>query len=275
MIYSCHRRWCWWWAILLPLLHLTSVSSETNYEQVLHWNDQYQQNSKTLNTLQKLHSSSAVLHFIELTHNFTAEDLANCERVSLSSLNFTINPQSYRRFTHQAEIATRTAHFLTNLFSPGNGSHEQQQHHSITNKDLYWSLLLANLQSNPHIFAAGIALTDSFVSSIATNFKHFTPYIYRNVRANDTIRTNLASHKLQSVQGSDGASETVHSEWYWKLALPNYNAITARWLEASGNNGDSSGVWSSPYLDCGITKTWLITYVVPFYKITVGRSTLV
>ena len=265
----------------LGLLHLIftpanvlCINTGTSYDQVFQWSPHYQQqHTKTLKTLQRLHNSSAILHFIELTHNFTAKDLAKCHRVSLVSLNFSVNAQSYHQFDRQADIATRTSNLLTNLFSSDLYSNVSLQH-LISNKSFYWSLLLANLQSDPKIFAAGISFSNVFLKGYSLNLKHFTPYIYRNASANDTVRTILSSHNYLA---GENPSEVFHSDWYWKFAFANYSSVAAQWLGSAANH--DYGVWSSPYLDCGITKTWLITYVVPFFKVnppnTDSQSTLV
>lgn len=249
----------------------------SNYEQILQWSTEYQAHTKTLKTLQKFHNSSAILHFIELTHNFTAEDLTNCKRVSLAALNFTVNAEAYRQFAKEADIAVRAAHFLTHLFS-SNLHNNASLHHLISNKEFYWSLLFANLQTNFLIFGAGISFSNIFLNNFIPNLKHFSPYLYRNVRANnDSIKINLSTYKHFA---SDSASETFKSEWFWKLALPDYESTMSRWQETSMDSLSSvEGVWTSPYLDCGITKTWLTSYIVPFFKIntvnSVSQTTLV
>ena len=112
-------------SFLVALFHfvghcLTPTDSlvTSSYDQILQWNSQYLLHSKTLNTLHKLHNSSAILFLIELTrNNFTDEDLSNCKRFSLASLNFTVESETCDQFNPEADIAIRTAHFLTNLFS--------------------------------------------------------------------------------------------------------------------------------------------------------------
>lgn len=100
----------------------------------------------------------------------------------------------------------------------------------------------------------------------------------------------------------ENIGEYFQSEWYWKFAYDNYGSkIINDWqnmdllsskdhrnspeetLSADRISNDNTintsrrrqqhqqpqqqrkGVWSSPFLDCGITKTWLISYIVPFY----------
>lgn len=264
---------CW---TRLESLSRAEVAS-SSYEQVLQWNPQYQGHSKTLSTLHKLHNSSAILHFIELSHNFTADDLSNCKRVSLASLNFTVPDQVYAQFSHQADIALRTSHFLSNLFSSNLHSNISLQH-LIANKEFYWSLLLANLQSNLLIFGAGISFSNIFLDNFLLNLKHFSPYLYRNARANESIKINLATSKHFSKDS--GGEETFKSEWFWKLALSEYSATVLQWQNMDADSlRHIKGVWSSPYLDCGLTKTWLTSYIVPFFKIntvnSVSETTLV
>nr|XP_046916321.1 probable G-protein coupled receptor 158 [Dermatophagoides farinae] len=299
-------------------------------------NNRFNQDIKTLNQLQKLHNISAILKFIDLTNNFTAEDLMYCRRVSLNQLNFTIQtnnnqnrkPSSttttttttttnvYNRFDQQADIAIRTSHFLSNLFSFKNLRENISLHYLITNKDFYWSLLLANLQSDDKIFGAGLSFSNQFLDEILPNFKHFTPFIYRDQhskRLNNTIRMNLFNHNHQHLHqheqqqqqqyssSSSSEREYFQSEWYWKFAYTNYRQeIVDQWRSLPSSSSSSSlssmthhyliqqqqqqqqqsnnknninilyngmGVWSSPYIDCGITKTWLISYIVPFYGI--------
>lgn len=250
-----------------------------SYEQILQWNPQYQSQSKTLNTLQKLHNSSAILHFIELSHNFTADDLDKCKRVSLASLNFTVPEKVYQQFSHQADIALRTSHFLSNLFSSDLHSNISL-HHLISSKDFYWALLLANLQSNLLIFGAGISFSNIFLSNFLLNLKHFSPYLYRNVRANESIKLNLAANFKRFSNVGATEPETFKSEWFWNLAVPEYSAIVSQWKNMNADSLDNiKGVWSSPYLDCGLTKTWLSSYIVPFFRInnvnSVNDTTLV
>ncbi|KAI2804765.1 hypothetical protein BLOT_003753 [Blomia tropicalis] len=270
-------------AFILQWIGSSSITSSSpygnnnvlpNYEQILDWNVSYQEQSKTLNTLQKLHNSSAILHFIELSHNFTAGDLTNCKRISLSSLNFTIGTQAYEQFNQQADIAIRTSHFLTNLFSSNIHNNHSLQH-LITNKDFYWSLLLANLQSNSLIHGAGISFSNNFLVNYLPNLKHFSPYLFRNVRANDTIKINLTTFKhLES------STETFRSEWFWKLGVHDIASTIIQWNNVNvASLNQIRGIWTSPYLDCGITKTWLTSYIVPFFKIntvnSISQTTLV
>uniref|UniRef100_A0A6P6Y6X6 Uncharacterized protein LOC113794354 n=1 Tax=Dermatophagoides pteronyssinus TaxID=6956 RepID=A0A6P6Y6X6_DERPT len=306
----------------------TTSTSDNEFD-----NDRFNQDIQILNTLQQLHNISAILKFIDLTNNFTNNDLINCRRVSLNQLNFTIlnnfdsnQKQSsssasessssnnvYNRFDQQADIAIRTSHFLSNLFSFKNLRENVSLHYLITNKDFYWSLLLANLQSDTKIFGAGLSFSNKFLDEILPNFKHFTPFIYRDEHSkhsNNTIRMNLFNHKHQQQQQQQYSSssttndqEYFQSEWYWKFAYSNYRQeILDEWQSSSSllstsssssllptqqqqhhlnqqqqqqsNNNNNlniaynrMGIWSSPYLDCGITKTWLISYIVPFYGI--------
>lgn len=259
------------------MVHYSSTLSGSligsNYDDILQWSSQLQSQSKTLSTLQKLHNSSAILHFIELTHNFTAQDLANCKRVSLASLNFTVASEAFRQFEKEADIALRAAHFLTNLFSSAVHSNASL-HHLITNKDFYWSLLFANLQTNFLIFGAGISFSNLFLSNFLPNLKHFSPYLHRSVRANESIKINLSSPVYKHfANDASSSSELFKSEWWWKLALPDYEATLARWQETNADTlTDMRGVWTSPYLDCGITKTWLTSYLVPFFKLNTVNS---
>lgn len=169
------------------------------FDHLFQWDPIYYENYiQTLNTIQRIHNTSATLHLIDIVNNFTNDELNKCKRIALNLLNFTFKPNAYEQFETEADIAIRTSHFLTNLFSFKNIRENVSLHYLITNKDFYWSLLLANLQSNGRIFGAGLTFSNEFLNDLLPNFKHFTPYIYRNVQSNnenDTIRTNLFNHR--------------------------------------------------------------------------------
>lgn len=242
--------------------------ASVGYEDILQWNALYQPQRETLNALQRYQNSSAILHFIELARNFTEEDLDNCKRVSLSSLNYTVSHKAYVQFAHQADIALRTSHFLSNLFSSNFRNNDSLQH-LITNKDFYWSLLLANLQSNSLIIGAGITFSNAFAGSLLPNLRNYSPYMYRNVHGNnETVKINLNGMTPRGDKMAD--EDTFNGDWLleqlfpdqefsqWKSSINNYNN-----LHGPGNKG----VWSSPYLDCGLTKNWITTHIVPFFRV--------
>ncbi|KAF7488855.1 Putative G-protein coupled receptor [Sarcoptes scabiei] len=388
---------------------VTHQSRITDYEELFDWDPSLKERyAKLLNTLQRLHNTSALLQFIELSNNFTANDLKRCQRISLNQLNFTIDPLAFDRFRSEADIALRTANFLTNLFSFKNIQENVSLNYLIQNKDFYWSLLLTNLQSDSNIFGAGISFSNNLLDRLLPNLKNFSPYIYRSreskqststsniktlLRMNETIRLNLIDQPNRNFQpksilnrreesfireyndedgdggeivGNDDdireqnnqnlynendsnvhrrinfnqddsnsatgtgeeeiGEEYFQSEWYWRFAYDNYReSIVKKWEQTmlnsfeqsksktnsnhqenidsrdtqdnddnnnqidddgsdfDGNNDGqhldrsrrSKGFWSSPFLDCGITKTWLITYIVPFYGIASNSPILI
>jgi len=248
----------------------------SSYEQALQWSPKYLAQSRTLNTLTgSSQNSSAILHFIELTHNFTAEDWDKCKRISLAALNFSVGDEAYEQFGNQADIAKRTSHLLTNLFT----SHNFSLHHLATSKDFYWSLLLSNIQSHRLIFGTGISFSNVFLNNFLPNFKHFSPYMHRSESANnETIKINLAISPfkhMQALEGEDSPIEIFKSEWYWKLAFPDYESMISQWENTNvASLSQIKGVWSSPVMDCSLTKVWLTSYVVPFFKISVNSANL-
>lgn len=277
----------------------------------------YQQEARTLSTLSRVHNSSAILHFIELSHNFTATELDQCRRVSLLALNYSVGHQPYQQFAHQAEIATRTAHILTNIFS----SHFESNvslHHVIEKKELYWSLLVANLQSHRQLYGNGLAFSTNILNTYLPGLKYFAPYLYRwpttttttstttsdntdeqahnaddangggsgSTLTNDTVRVNLVTLRQQLPVGTLSAASSSSSssspptwfngEWAWRDWFANYDNLVAEWeaLKVYNYVSGAKGVWSSPYLDCGLTKKWLVTFLVPFFKVDTNRLTL-
>lgn len=237
-------------------------SSASDSEKV--WNHIKDPNQKhILNVLHEYHNASAILHFIELTHNIT--NSKNCIRQSLSSLNFSVKYSNYKKFSLQSETALKTSNLLTNLFTIN-----ESLPPPVLHREFFNSLVRANLQSDPFIFGSGIAFNAKAFAGSGTNDWHFAPFAFRNVTNNQIISIDLSSQWTGVSQGYNMQTDnnSLSGDWFWAFATNNYKEILSLWHKNISHNflqTSESGVWTSPYYDCGATNTWLITYVVPFF----------
>jgi hypothetical protein len=262
---------------------INETLSLSSYDRIFEWEVIPDTETRTtLNVLQKYHNASAILHFIELTHNFSNNNNnKGCLRESLSSLNFSVKVSSYKSFSLQAETALKTSNLLTNLFTMHRNESLQSP---ILNQEFFWSLVRANVQSDPFIFGSGIAFSaNAFLNSNNKNDNNnnlwrFAPYAFRNSTNNSTINSiifyDLANTSPQEkiydktlMRSSHSDNYSLSGDWFWAFATTNYSALLSHWHKKEANFLISidEGIWTSPYFDCGATNTWLITYIVPFF----------
>lgn len=270
---------------LICVIHsfqLTSSSSKPYDKTIHHWDDVVNDKEarSTLKSLQEYQNastlllSSSILHFIELTHNFSNEKNSNkCVKTSLSALNYTVKVSSYKSFMLQAEVALKTANLLTNLLTI-NASRGESLQIPRLHENFYWSLVRVNVQSDPLIFASGIAFKPGAFAKTDHDINWpFAPFAFRdfaqNIQLIDLAHQNTtdANQPTRSNSQNNFNNNTVIGEWFWDHATSNYSALLSHWHKVTDNKlmGIDDGVWTSPYLDCGTANTWLITYTVPFY----------
>lgn len=264
---------------------INETLSSSPYDRIFEWEVIPDIETRTtLNVLQKYHNASAILHFIELTHNFSNNNNnKGCLRESLSTLNFTVKVSSYKSFSLQAETALKTSNLLTNLFT----IHRNESLPTpVLHKEFFWSLVRANVQSDPLIFGSGIAFSaNAFLNSNNNknnnnnnNVWRFAPYAFRDLTNNSTINSirfnDLAntsppekSYDKTLMKSSQSDNYSLSGDWFWAFATTNYSELLSQWHKKEANFLISidEGVWTSPYFDCGATNTWLITYIVPFF----------
>ena len=229
---------------------------------------------QTLNILQKYHNASAILHFIELTHNIT--NSKNCIRQSLSSLNFSAKISKYKKFLPQSETAVKTSNLLTNLFTTN-----ESLPPPVKNREFFESLVRANLQSDPLIFGSGIAFSDNALTdkSPTASAWNFAPFAFRN---SSIVCVDLSkewsgvanTYNMQHLRPDNGS---LSGDWFWAFAIKDYHKKVNEWHSNTSNINritSETGVWTTPYYDCGVTNKWLITYLVPFFGSALTQNTL-
>lgn len=228
---------------------------------------------QTLNVLQRYHNASAILHFIELTHNIT--NSKNCIRQSLSSLNFSAKTSHYKKFWPQSETAVKTSNLLTNLFTAN-----ESLASPVTQPEFFESLTRANLQSDPLIFGSGIAFRDKALAekSPASSEWNFAPFAFRNgsIVCIDLSKEWSGVAHAYSMQHFRPDNCSLSGDWFWAFAIADYRNKVNQWHKNSSNNfliTSDLGVWTTPYFDCGVTNKWLITYLVPFFGWATATST--
>ncbi|XP_054168209.1 probable G-protein coupled receptor 158 [Oppia nitens] len=262
--------------LLITIINLThrSLSSST-YERGVEWGViGSQKDWIVLDLLQKYHNASAILHFIELTHNISNINANTCVRQSLLSLNFSVKSSSYQKFSHQSESALKTANLLTNLFTVN-----ESLPPLVLHKEFFESIVRANVQTDPYMFGSGIAFSaNSFANN---NDWHFAPYAYRNVTNKQIVLSDLtrswssvANHYNMQTFRTDNYS--LSGDWFWAFATNHYGQHLHEWHN-NPNNGllmkSESGIWTTLYYDCRVTNTWLITHIVPFFGSSLTDTT--
>ncbi|XP_022235414.1 uncharacterized protein LOC111083293 [Limulus polyphemus] len=228
----------------------------------------YFDDDDVLELLQQEDYVSAVLNYIELTHN--RSDSQHCARTSLKAhFRYDLSNQSFDRFERQAAAAIKTANILTNLFLKDSGDKEM-----LYNEEFCYSLVKVNVESDPFIYASGIGFQRGvFRPRGKIPPLLFAPYAFRQDGYIET--KDLATAYNVSYDEED----SVGSEWFWQPFLRNFTDLIQRKsntnlsvasvpLLSGGSDiivGLSDGRWTSPYLECGGGNKWLISYSAPFF----------
>ncbi|XP_076308402.1 uncharacterized protein LOC143223800 [Tachypleus tridentatus] len=209
---------------------------------------------------------SAILNYIELTHN--RSDSLHCARTSLKAhFKYDLPDQSLDRFERQAAAAIKTANILTNLFLKDSGDTEM-----IYNEEFYYSLVRVNVESDPFIYASGIGFQRGvFRPRGKIPPLLFTPYAFRQ---DGYIETK----DLATAYNVSYDEDSVGSEWFWQPIERNFTdqrknntnfSVASTPLVSGGSDiivGLSDGRWTSPYLECNDAgNKWLISFSAPFF----------
>uniref|UniRef100_A0AAN0LVY7 G-protein coupled receptor 3 n=1 Tax=Polyphagotarsonemus latus TaxID=1204166 RepID=A0AAN0LVY7_9ACAR len=200
-----------------------------------------------LKSLESDHLTSAILHFIEITYEYSKITSNNsqqfnefkktknkffnsgsCVQVKLDPLRNLINENSFKKYNKQAETAIRTANLLTTLLSQSliNSNDIDKKFLVFNNnsnkleldKQFFWSLLQVNLQSDLNLFANGIVFKPD-----ENQLKKFSN---QNDDENKELKNELFSpyvfRKKEKVNSKNSSSFNLFN--YINLsALPSFN----------------------------------------------------
>lgn len=203
---------------------------------------------------------TAVLHYIELTHN--RSDSQYCTTASLSHFRYELSNETYDLFDSEVFTAVKTANLLTTLFLKTKDVTEL-----LHNEDFYYTIVKLNVQSEQQVFSSAIAFQRG---RFRPENSLFCPFAYRIgaiIETKDLAKTYNHSYDDPNWIGS---------EWFRQQAMKNYTDIlvskTSDYLYDDWKMdiivGPEDGMWSAPYYDCGGGNTWVVTYSVPFFSRT-------
>ncbi|XP_013786492.1 uncharacterized protein LOC106470479 [Limulus polyphemus] len=211
---------------------------------------------------------SAVLDFIELTHNRSHSQ--HCTRTSLKAhFRYDLSNRSFEPFERQAFAALKTANILTNLFLK-----DSQDNDILYNEEFYYSLVKVNVESDPLIYASGVGFQRGFFHHRGKSSRLlFAPYAFKQDGYVETQDLATAYNVSYDEDGSVG------NEWFWQHSLKNYTEFIQRKTNTdhgvpfssfpSGGSdlvvSFSDGRWTSPYFECGGENTWIISFSAPFF----------
>ena len=223
--------------------------------------------SKKLHDLAREDPVSAILQHIE-----EVQTRRNCSENTPLFKDYEKLNESYERFSPQMTSAVRLANVLNNLFRVWDTAPM-----TLYNDDFYYSLVRAMVEKDENVFGCAIAFDKAQYSS-----RDFCPYVYK-----DKLTGKLRVKELaNSTRGRYASEAAAGYEWFWKLRGKNFSNILwdhrkscvdqkSRTAEERANvslvlSSRTEGMWTRPYYDCTGSRSWMVTYSVPFFGCTAG-----
>ena len=256
------------------------VNTSESAPKTIDTSDAQSQELVHLHELSKLDHIASVLENIE---HIRARSMAgNCTGVQILDLKKSLSNNSLKRFDEQVQTAIRTANVLNNMFR--SWDIQSSGSNSLYNDAFYYSLVRAMVEGDQNITGAAIAFDRS---KYEDKQRLFSPYAFRNLTTNTLHIINIAD--LSKPRGQYTSEGARGYEWFWKHRLVNFSAQLWDYKDTckTTNPRDSAekimnsstvvttrqeGLWSSPYFDCDGTKTWVMSYSVPFFGCATSKS---
>ncbi len=212
------------------------------------------------NILIQKDTAFAVLDFMNRT-----ERERNCSKgATLNDYKIKLSHSSYERFASQVASTIRTANVLNNMFRT------QDWSEALYTDAFYISLMRALMDSDPLLYGSIIAFDRNQYGG-----RDFSYYIYRSNTSGHLSSVNDIARLSRGRYALDG---TKGYEWFWKQRLKDYSALLWKHQEVCTRpssrgrpnttmvvSTEDQGMWTAPYFDCHGSKSWLITYSVPFF----------
>ncbi|XP_064471435.1 metabotropic glycine receptor-like [Ornithodoros turicata] len=201
---------------------------------------------------------------LQLLHETNTWEPSLCGRVSLSVFGVYASNRTGDVFQRQAQVAVRTANLLTSL-----SARIQNDTELVYGEDLYYTLARMNVLSEEGVVGSGILVLHGHRETPLLSV-----FAYRPAREGPK---GIAFHRNYTY---DEVS-VDRCPWFSKLSTANYTEWLLRRYGASALDVASGlqvarrdGVWTSPYYDCGVTDTWVVTFVVPFLGVRQNGTVL-
>ena len=174
----------------------------------------------------------------------------------------------------EVKLANNVANFLTSMWRYKN--RKNFNYSLVENEATMYSLIRSNVLSSPSIYGSAIC----FDRYRFKRLERFCPYAFKDQTVKDRIRVlDLAAkydymNKTEFVWWNAGRRKGLKTklereiEYYdTNFDLPKSNISQLFNVTASFVPSDS-GDWTAPYYSCFGGRTWVFTYMVPFYDET-------
>jgi len=192
------------------------------------------------------------------------DDFAECKENDTIVLHITFD---YSRWNNEAMLVLEVANLLTLLW--------RRAKSVVENDTLLYSMVRSNVLFSQSVYGSVIC----FERNQYKYYGRFCPYAYRDKKLNGNI------HIMDISVGHDYL--TSHDTIWWRL--PREKAIkmklhnfaehyNTRFNSTTENPMENisvpvlqeikDGLWTSPYFDCFGGKSWMVTYLAPFFNET-------
>ncbi|KAJ8019410.1 hypothetical protein HOLleu_40991 [Holothuria leucospilota] len=208
-----------------------------------------------INTLNEFESKSCKREFL------VVKDLMDGESVLKNVVDF-------ESLKGNASTAVYTANLLSNSL----GFNRSQSYAGVyRNKELYFSLVRTNVNTNPSLYGSCVAFDrNSFEKG-----ELFAPCAQGSLKESDLI------FEFDMSQGLNYSSSDVKiTSWFTNFTSTSVNMkMKSDFLQRRYNTShysekqniqhayitEEDGIWTGPYFDCNVTGQWVITFSVPFF----------
>ncbi|CAH1788353.1 unnamed protein product [Owenia fusiformis] len=228
-----------------------------------------------------LDRAAVALEYIRQKHKLQAGK--KCKSISISQFNISENGfsdlnASLQQFRYQVDRAIKTANVISNLLQTTQGTRSWDHsdwRNFLYNKIYYYSLVKAMVNDEPSIFGARIAFDKN---QFRYTNKPFCPFVTK-INNGESSSPDLNVGDLGD--SLDYTNRTPHTSWFWRVKDANTNdqvlshneRKTFRDQRVDSPNptkydvilaNKNDGLWTFPFYSCD-SKSWLVTYSVPFY----------
>ena len=180
----------------------------------------------------------------------------------------------YRAWEKEQDLANNVANFLTSMWRYKNS----ENFSLVENEPTMYSLVRSNILSSHLVYGSAIC----FEGHGFMKRKRFCPYAFRDKTAKNRVRVfdlgtkhDYLNKTPEFVRWEIGRkkglkiklkSDIEYYDTNWMHVNASDLRQSDRFFNVTGRFVTSNDtVWTTPYYDCFGGKTWLLTYLAPFY----------